>query len=168
MLAVDIHRRRLKLVEQAACRLGLTSIQIVAGDSREAHSFALPSPSGVLVDAPCSGLGVIRRLPELKWRRREEDFAAFHKGQMELLTAAARVLLPGGRLLYSVCTNEPEETEDVVRAFEQNHAGFIRQKVGAMLPSSLDGLREQSTVHLLPHRHGIDGFFLALWHKNNG
>ncbi len=122
--AVEKNQSRLGLVKKAAERLGLKSIEPVLADGRQIHTLGLPAPAAILVDAPCSGLGVISRLPEIKWRREEKDLQQNQKLQLELLHAAARILPPGGTLLYSVCTNEPEETDHVKKQFEHHHPSF--------------------------------------------
>ena len=127
---------------------------MVAGDGR------------VLVDAPCSGLGVIRRLPELKWRRREEDPAGLRKRQLALLGAAAALIPPGGKLLYSVCSNEPEETVAVAADFAKANPSFtLLTGPGAALSGLPENWAAGGTVELWPHRHGVDGFFMALWRR---
>ena len=166
VFAVEIHSHRLRLVENAAARLGLKSIMPVSADSRAIENHNLPEPSAVLVDAPCSGLGVIRRLPEIKWRRCEEDLPGMHALQSDLVSAAARLLPPGGKLLYSVCSGEPEETTRVVETFTGSHPQFILEDLHPFLPLSLrHGQDKSRTVSLWPHRHDLDGFFIALWRR---
>ena len=164
--ACDLYQGRLQLVEKAARRLGLQNIITVAIDGRNPGAHNLPLADAILVDAPCSGLGVIRRLPEIKWRRNEEDLLRMQALQIELLTSAARLLKPGGKLLYSVCTTEPEETEAVVAAFNLAHQQFIPEELLSRLPLSLQSDQDSSeTIKLWPHRHDLDGFFIALWRK---
>ncbi len=166
--AVELHQSRIGLVEKAAARIGLKSIVPVQADGREIENLKLPAADVVLVDAPCSGLGVIRRLPEIKWRRSEKDLIVFQKLQLELLAAAARQLRPGGRLLYSVCTTEPEETVQVAESFLKVHPDFIPQPLSPLLPSKLQSLfKDSPTLTFLPHRHNLDGFFIALWQKTS-
>lgn len=168
--AVDLHQSRLQMVKKAARRLGLQSVNTLLADGRtiagDNFSTITAAPAAVLVDAPCSGLGVIRRLPEIKWRRSLQDLSGFQELQTELLQAAARLLPVGGRLLYSVCTNEPEETRQVVERFNREHKQFALQKVPALLPAPLQREQEdQYTALLQPDLHGLDGFFIALWIK---
>ncbi len=164
--ACDLHQSRLQLVEKAANRLGLKNITTVAVDGRNPGAQNLPLADAILVDAPCSGLGVIRRLPEIKWRRNEEDLLRMQALQIELLTSAARLLKPGGKLLYSVCTTEPEETEAVVAAFSMAHQQFIAEELLSSLPLSLQSDQDSSeTIILWPQRHDLDGFFIACWRK---
>jgi 16S rRNA (cytosine967-C5)-methyltransferase len=164
--AIEQNRARLGLVEKAALRLGLSCIRSMVADGRNAAELGLKQPDAVLVDAPCSGLGVIGRLPEIKWRRREEDLAGLQKLQLELLTAAASLLSPGGRLIYSVCTTEPEETVEVVEKFNCANPGFSPEPLLSRLPLVLqEGQASTDTVTILPHRQSLDGFFIAGWRK---
>ncbi len=163
--AVELHPSRISLIKKAAARLGLSSIVAVQGDGAELKNLNLPAADAVLVDAPCSGLGVIRRLPEIKWRRSEEDLPVFHKLQLKLLAAAGQ-LRPGGRLIFSVCSTEPEETEQVAEAFLNHNPNFIPQPLSPLLPQPLQPLfKDIPTLTFLPHRHNFDGFFIALWQK---
>ncbi len=165
--AIEQHSARLRLVEKAALRLGLNCIRPVVADGRSAAGLNLKQPAAVLVDAPCSGLGVIGRLPEIKWRRTEEDLEVLQKLQIELLAAAASLLTQGGRLIYSVCTTEPEETVQVVEKFGCSNPDFVRELLVSRLPSALQG-GENTTgaVTIFPHQHGLDGFFIAGWRKS--
>ena len=164
--AVDLHPRRLKMVQRAARRLGLQSIKTAAADGTQIGPPRFAPPQRILVDAPCSGLGVIRRLPELKWRRQPEEFADLARTQLALLQAAARLLRPGGRLLYSVCTTEPEETTAVAEALEEACPELTPQPLEPLLPPALkDGLVSPGRLFLYPHRHELDGFFISLWSK---
>lgn len=164
VLAADLRRRRLSLVEEAARRLGLSSIRTLVADGREIHRSGLALQDRILVDAPCSGLGVIRRLPEVKWRRGEEQLLKMHKLQLDLLEAASLLLSAGGTLVYSVCSNEPEETAAVVAAFSTKHPEMALHSEFAGLPASLSGaVTCAGAINLLPHRHRVDGFFIARW-----
>jgi len=166
--AVELHKSRAGMVEKAAARLGLKSIVPIQADGREIGNLNLPAADAILVDAPCSGLGVTRRLPEIKWRRSEKDLIIFQKLQLELLASAAGQLSLGGRLLYSVCTTEPEETVQVAEAFLAAHPHFLPQPLFPLLPQPLQPLFSGSrTLTFLPHRHNLDGFFIALWQKTS-
>jgi 16S rRNA (cytosine967-C5)-methyltransferase len=165
--AVELHQSRIGLIEKAAARLGLKSIVPVQADGRKFKNLNLPAADAILVDAPCSGLGVIRRLPEIKWRRSEQDLIGFQKLQLELLASASGQLRPGGRLLYSVCTTEPEETVQVTELFQKDYPDFSLLPLSPLLQPPLQELFMNSpTLTFLPHRHNFDGFFIALWQKN--
>lgn len=168
--AVDLHGHRLRLVEQAARRLQLTIIKTLQADGTRIGEAGLPPPHRILVDAPCSGLGVIRRLPELKWRRTPADLKNLPRMQLDLLCSAAALLRPGGLLLYSVCTFEPEETAAVAEAFSAAHPSFKAQPMHPLIPSGLgmEAAGPGSALYLYPHSHGLDGFFFALWRKGRG
>jgi 16S rRNA (cytosine967-C5)-methyltransferase len=108
----------------------------------------------VLVDAPCSNLGVLRRNPEVKWRRGAADVAASAARQREILTAAAGMVKPGGRLVYATCSMEPEENEAVAAAFRVARPDFVVDPPAAFpLPLDDDGM-----LRCRPHRHDTDGF----------
>lgn len=167
--AVEINRNRLQLVDKAARRLKLKSVQTFRADGRSIDRQSLPKPAAILVDAPCSGLGVIRRLPEIKWRRQEEDLVKMQSLQMDLLSAAARLLPPGGRLLYSVCSDQPEETSQVVEKINRRHPELGIEPIKPRLPLPL--LEDQvktGLINLWPHRHDLDGFFMAFWRNKGG
>ncbi len=162
--AIDLHKQRLQMVEQAARRLRLQSIRTLEADGRKIGILDLPVPSAVLVDAPCTGLGVIRRLPEIKWRRTAGDPFRMQKLQLQLLNAAAGILPVGGKLLYSVCSSEPEEGIKVMERFSADHPYFRLEECVPLLPSALQKNQDNlCTVSLLPHHHDTDGFYMALW-----
>lgn len=164
--AVETRMNRLQLVEKAARRLGLKSIRTILADGRNINMQGLSVPAAILVDAPCSGLGVIRRLPEIKWRRRQEDLIKMQALQTELLSAAAHLLPSGGKLIYSVCSNQPEETDQVAGKFNRTHPEFDPEPFRPLLPQLLQGDHgDTGPVHIWPHHHDLDGFFIALWRK---
>lgn len=167
ILAIDFNPKRLRLVEQAARRLGLHCITTIAGDGRAPASLKLPVPDRILVDAPCSGLGVIRRRPDLKWRRRPEDIPVMQCLQLELLRAAAGLLAPGGILVYSVCSNETEETRAVAEIITRTEPSLEPEAIPSLLlrPELSSPERLAGRLDLYPHRHGMDGFFIARWRK---
>jgi 16S rRNA (cytosine967-C5)-methyltransferase len=159
--ACDVRGRRIALLQdtlrQAGCREARPVY--VAADG------ALPFASGfdrVLVDAPCSGLGTVRRDPDIKWRRQEDDLAALAGRQLTLLQRAAAVVRPGGRLVYATCSSEPEENEMVVERFLAGHPAFrlldLRRDGRAELAPVLDS---RGLLRTLPFAHGLEAFFAA-------
>jgi len=148
--AIDIHPHKIKLIEEQARRLGLSCIAAEAGDAAHlTEKFGDERFDRILVDAPCSGFGVIRRKPDLKWRKSEDDIRAVSRLQLEILSEAGKLLKPGGRLVYSTCTVEREENERVIERFLAGHPEY-----------ELEGARR-----ILPHEYGTDGFFIARLHR---
>ncbi len=157
VLAVDSSARRLLQVEASVERLGLGWVDVAARD-------LLASPwtvdegtfDAVLLDAPCSGLGVLRRHPEIRWNRRPADIATLARRQRGFLEAVALAVRAGGRLVYAVCTLTQGETDDVVAAFLQDHPEFEVGPAPASLdPSLLDG----GALKTDPLHHDLDGFY---------
>jgi len=129
----------------------------------------------VIVDAPCSGLGTLRRNPDLKWRQSPEGVKEMNVKQAAILEAAARLVKPGGRLVYATCSVLPAENEDIAAAFTAAHANFQplpagevleHLKIASAVSLCSGGEQGQQYLRLWPHRHGTDGFFAAVWVKN--
>ncbi|MHB8709578.1 MAG: 16S rRNA (cytosine(967)-C(5))-methyltransferase RsmB [Desulfuromonadales bacterium] len=161
--ALDLHPQRLRLVEQGAARLGCSGITAHSWDMTLFPPF-LPAKScdGVLVDAPCSGLGVLRRNPEARWRLQPADVVVLAERQAMILNQAAALVKPGGRLVYAVCTLTPEETDRQVADFLARHPDFRRQSLADTVPDSWrELLDDQGCLRSWPHRFGLDGFFAA-------
>jgi 16S rRNA (cytosine967-C5)-methyltransferase len=157
--ALDLYEHRLRLVEANCRRLGVRIVKTALADARSLDRFAGREFDRVLLDAPCSGFGVIRRKPDLKWRRNERDIAGLAAAQAALLQEAARVT--SGVLVYSTCTNEPEETDRVVASFLSANPDFVSDDPGTLLPEDWRCCAGPHGIHLFPHTHGVDGFFMA-------
>jgi 16S rRNA (cytosine967-C5)-methyltransferase len=158
IVAVDRYEAKLRMLADGARRLGFASmIEPLQGDAR---SLAIDPADVVLVDAPCSGLGVLSKKPDIKWKRRPEEIDQLAALQGEILDNAARLVAPGGHLVYSTCTIEPAENEDVVRAFLARHEEFELVDAASVLDRRFvtdDG----AFLQTYPHRHGVDGTFGA-------
>ena len=170
ILAFDLHEHKLPLVEALAERLGIHIIRTRQGDARELPGVAPQSQDKVLVDAPCSGLGVLRRKPDARWQKREEELDQLPSLQLAILERAAATVKSGGELVYSTCTIEPEENFEVAKAFRSRHPEFLPVDLTASLgfPLSDEGdLRQarKGMLQLFPHKHGTDGFFLAKFRR---
>ena len=162
LYAFDVSDKRLVNLKPRLARSGLSNVHPARIEhERDMKVKRLAGKvDRVLVDAPCSGLGTLRRNPDLKWRQGPEAVAELTQKQASILAAAASLLKPGGRLVYATCTLLAEENEAIVSAFLAAHPDF------ALLPASELLARQGITVegemlHLLPHRHQTDGFFAA-------
>jgi 16S rRNA (cytosine967-C5)-methyltransferase len=154
VLAFDPQPGRLARVNEAAARLGVTIAETVEGPVEALASRWPGGCDGVLVDAPCSNLGVLRRNPEVKWRRQPADVAGAGERQRRILTAAAGLVRPGGLLVYATCSLEPEENDEVARAFLAGRPDFaVDPPAGSPVAPDAAGF-----VRCLPHRHDTDGF----------
>ncbi len=157
VLAVDRHAGRLRGVDESARRLGVESVvETMQGDAR---TVTPPQADVVLVDAPCSGLGVIDRKPDIKRTRTPEDIARTVGLAGQILENASRLVRAGGSLVYTTCTIEPEENDGVIRAFIDRHPEYT---VEAVPPSIPNDVRDGPFLRTYPHRHGIDGSFGAV------
>jgi 16S rRNA (cytosine967-C5)-methyltransferase len=161
VIALDRHASRLGLIHRAAQRLGLANLRILERDA--ARGFDLQGRlrfRHILVDAPCSGLGALRRNPDARWRIGPEEIPRLADGALELLRSAARYVDEGGALAYSVCTGTPEETGQVVARFLRREPAFRLDDPRPWLPAAAHELVDAGgALRTLPHRHGCDGFF---------
>ncbi len=162
IVAVDNQPRRLADLEKMVGHLGLESVRSLAADSLDLRA-ALDRPADrILLDAPCSGLGTLRRRPDIKWKRRRSDLRELAETQSALLEAAAAALAPGGTLVYSVCTITPEETTAVVEGFLASHPGFSLEEPGPFCPGGPPQPQERGEfIQTYPDLHEIDGMFIS-------
>ncbi|QDR80674.1 16S rRNA (cytosine(967)-C(5))-methyltransferase RsmB [Sporomusa termitida] len=164
VLSTDIYEHKLALTRENASRLGLTNIETRALDAVNLDSMYPLKADRVLVDAPCSGLGVLRRKPDSRWRKTEDILQDLPRLQSAILASAARCVKPGGVLVYSTCTTEPEENQDIVQAFLQVQPQFSLETTGQYLPGKK---RPATMLQLWPHTDGVDGFFIARMRRQN-
>lgn len=159
LVGVDTNGNRLAAGLESAHRHGLSMVEVIEADFRsKVPSEELPAADAVLLDAPCSGLGVLSRRSDLRWRRDEESLRELTALQDELLEAAVSFVKPGGRLVYATCTIEPEENEQRIEGFLRRHRKFSLESVANDVPA---GLETNGYFVSLPHLHGIDGAFGA-------
>lgn len=161
LAACDVRPARVRLLRDTVRAGGAGCVRLV----RVPVSGALPFTGGfdrVLVDAPCSGLGTIRRDPDIRWRRTEGDLAAFARDQLALVERAADVVRPGGRLVYATCSSEPEENEAVVDALLARRPDFARLDLRNAGPPAIAPLvDDHGRLRTLPFAHGLEAFFAA-------
>lgn len=167
VIAHDIEWNRLKEIPKRAERAGLRSIQLETSKQRDQRG--LPQADIVLVDAPCSGLGTVRRLPTVKWRITPDTLARHARKQLQVLGQYAGNVKPGGTLVYATCSIMPEENEGVVEQFLSAHPEFTPdplapsfEQFGITIPSLEDG---QATLQVDPYHHQTDGLFMARMKK---
>ena len=161
IIACDVRARRIELLAQTVQDSGSHIVRIVQADAASPLPFSRKFDF-VLLDAPCSGLGTLRRDPDIRWRRREEDLAVLAATQRRMLEQAAACVAPGGRLVYATCSSEPEENEDVVEGFLAEDRAFTL--VGAR---TIEGVPEsvvdaRGYLRTLPHEHALEAFFGAV------
>jgi len=150
IIASDIYRRKLDLIDREAKRLGITNIETRSWDATRVDSSMLQKADRVLVDAPCSGLGVVRRKPEIKYKERTSDMDLLPKKQLAILSASSGYVKPGGTLVYSTCTINPEENEMVTDAFLKKNTTF----------------KLVEKIQLFPNTDGTDGFYICVMKKD--
>lgn len=170
VIANDVHPHKAKLIAEQATRLGLDqTVQVTTGDALMlAELYEPASFDRILLDAPCSGFGVIRRKPDLKWSKTPGDVSEIAALQLKLLETVSQLLKPGGVLVYSTCTIERQENAGVVSAFLDRHPGFTADEapeVFRRLPEAAD--REEIGLQVLPQDAGSDGFYIARLVRNS-
>ncbi|MFO7692500.1 MAG: 16S rRNA (cytosine(967)-C(5))-methyltransferase RsmB [Vicinamibacterales bacterium] len=164
LVAGDLRSRRIRLLRQTLRAARITSAHIVVHDLMGGAPFG-PVFDCVLVDAPCSSLGTIRRDPDIRWSRREGDLAALALRQGRMLDEASCVVRPGGLLVYATCSSEPEENDRVVDGFLGRHGAFVLEDpraAGPPLPGGVAAcLDRRGCLRTLPHAHALEAFFGA-------
>ncbi len=163
LVAADLRPARIRLLRDTLTGMGADT-RVVRLDLRRGAPFG-PVFDRVLVDAPCSGLGVLRRDPEIRWRRVPGDLPRFAAEQLAMADHAADAVRPGGVLVYATCSSEPEENEDVVAAFLDAHPDFrpVPPERNGPLPPGVHGvLDDRGRLATTPFRHGLDAFFAVV------
>ena len=168
LYAFDVAEKRLNNLKPRLKRSGLSNIhpQLIGGENDSKVKRLAGKIDRVLVDAPCSGLGTLRRNPDLKWRQTPEAVAELIAKQQSILTSAARLIKPGGRLVYGTCSILPEENEDIITAFLASHPEFHLKPAGEILAQQHIPLDTGEFLRLNPAVHGTDGFFAAVMEKS--
>jgi 16S rRNA (cytosine967-C5)-methyltransferase len=164
LYAFDVSPRRLAKLKPRLARSGLSNVHpVLIADERDERIRRLAGKADrVLVDAPCSGFGTLRRNPDLKWRQTPQALDELAAKQARLIAAAATLVKAGGRLVYATCSVLPEENEAIIESFLAAHPAFGLGDAPAELSRSGIAFADGSFLRLYPHRHGCDGFFAAL------
>ena len=166
LVATDLRDRRIDLLRRTVAASGAANVHIVQADVRKPLPFHTLFDC-VLVDAPCSGLGTLRRDPDIRWRRREDDLPALAAAELTMLQRAADVVAPGGRLIYATCSSEPEENEAIADAFLATTGSFAPVHAGEvstqLAPAVVD---RRGHLRTAPHLHGLEAFFGAVFQRS--
>lgn len=164
LYAWDISEKRLANLKPRLARSGLSNVQpqLIAHENDARVKRLAGKIDRVLVDAPCSGLGTLRRNPDLKFRQSPQSVAELNVKQAAILTSAARLLKPGGRLVYATCSILHEENQSIVQGFLTAHPGFRLVPAGEVLAQLKIELAMGDYLELSPQQHGTDGFFAAV------
>lgn len=168
--AFDVSEKRLAQLKPRLKRSGLSNLhpQLIANENDLKIKRLAGKLDRVLVDAPCSGLGTLRRNPDLKWRQKPQDIEELRLKQAAILTAAARLVKSGGRLVYATCSILAEENEQIVEAFLAAHPDFRLVEAAEALAQQHIPLDTGKYLKLAPHTHGTDGFFAAAMERKSG
>ncbi|MCS7264706.1 MAG: 16S rRNA (cytosine(967)-C(5))-methyltransferase RsmB [Armatimonadetes bacterium] len=162
VIAIDLHPSRLKLVEENAQRLKLLKIKPLLGDWNELARQFINFADKVLLDVPCSGTGTLRRKVDARWRKSEEVVKELTEIQMRLLESSAPVVKKGGVIVYSTCSLEPEEDEELIKAFLERHQEFVLEDPRLFLPAEIPkAVTKEGFLKLFPQKHNTDGVFAA-------
>ena len=167
VIAADRRASRVRILKKTLAHAGVVA-PVLALDALTGLPFA-DRFDRVLLDAPCSGLGTIRRDPDIKWNRQETDLQRFADAQLTMLGHAAGVVRPGGSLIYSTCSSEPDENEAVVDSFLASHADFalVPLEFGADCPNPGRVMDDRGCLRTRPFAHGLDAFFAARLVRRN-
>jgi 16S rRNA (cytosine967-C5)-methyltransferase len=158
VVAADVRARRVRLLDRTVRALGAARVRVVHADAARPLPFTAEFDK-VLVDAPCSGLGTLRRDPDIKWRRTADEFARLAEVQVRILMEAAATVRPGGRLVYATCSSEPEENEEVVDRFLDQCPEFHAEPV--CVPQAPQLVNARGDLRTYPFRDGLEAFYAA-------
>jgi 16S rRNA (cytosine967-C5)-methyltransferase len=163
LVATDLRDRRIRLLQRTVALSGAANVHVVQADLRKPLPFSRPFDC-VLVDAPCSGLGTLRRDPDIRWRRRESEIATLAAAEFTMLQRAAEMVAPGGRLVYATCSSEPEENEQIADAFAAAAPEFVSVAAQDATTQLTDLLVDaRGFLRTAPHLHHLASFFGAVF-----
>lgn len=160
IIALDVNEEKRRLIQKNCLRLGITNVITAVGDAR---NFSLKPVDGVLVDAPCTGLGVLGKNSDLRWQKKEEDVERMKSLQLSILFNAANLVKKGGVLVYSTCTMTKEENDEVVEEFLKQRDDF--DLIDASKYIIRNAVDDNGMVRTFPFRHGVDGSFAVRLEK---
>ena len=162
IIAVDVSQDRVRRIAENCQRLGISTVQVHVADAANASLDFAKDADYVLVDVPCSGFGVLRRRPDVRWNKTPNQLDELAQLQFKILQNAARKVKQGGVLVYSTCSTEPEENEMVIRRFLKANPHFVVENAREFLPAAIArAITPEGFLQTFPHEHGIDGTFAA-------
>jgi 16S rRNA (cytosine967-C5)-methyltransferase len=162
ILAVELSDAKIRRITENCNRLGVTNVQSRIANAAKARLEFIAEADFVLIDAPCSGFGTLRRHADIRWNKTIEQVRQLAKLQSLILSKVARYIRPGGVLVYSTCTVEPMENEEVIYQFLDEHPHFTIENAGDFLPSvPSSAITSDGFLQTFPHEHGVDGAFAA-------
>ena len=162
IIAVDMNNKKLDVLSENCKRLGVQNVETKVVDLTKDDLSFISDADAVLIDAPCSGFGTLRRHPDIRWNKTEIQLQALNKLQYRLLERTAQHIKKGGILVYSTCTIEPTENEKIVNRFTKNHPMFSVERVDEFLPKIPEtAMTQEGFLQTFPHEHGVDGTFAA-------
>ena len=169
LIAVDVSAEKIALLEKNCRRVGAHNVETQVLDATKADLGFIKTADAVLIDAPCSGFGTLRRHPDIRWNKTFKQVRTLSEIQYSLLRNAAQHIKPGGILVYSTCSVEPMENEEVVQRFLTNFPMYTVENARSFLPNVPSGvITPQGFVQTFPHEHGVDGAFAARLRKGVG
>jgi 16S rRNA (cytosine967-C5)-methyltransferase len=168
LVALDVSESKLSRLKADMQRLGISILSTLSHNlERELPRDQLPGFDRILLDAPCSGIGVMRRNPDIKWRSSKRNLTKYKTRQLRLLENLYRLVKPSGILVYAVCSPEPEENEEVVNEFLNNHDEFAISKQFGQLPDTVCSMADVPGVFkTFPHLKQMDGFYAVRLQRN--
>lgn len=162
ILATDISQNKLSLVDEHCKRMGISNVKTEVLDATKLSEKPTKILfDKILIDAPCMGLGVIRRNPETKWWLKESDIKEIVKKQQLILENAAKLLVPGGIIIYATCSTTTNENEQVIKDFLTKNNSFAKEDLSELFPQFKDLITKEGYFRSWPHKNGMDGFFVA-------
>jgi 16S rRNA (cytosine967-C5)-methyltransferase len=165
LVACDVRGRRMELLKKTLAETGANGVKLVQADLLNPLPFRAIFTT-VIIDAPCSGLGTLRRDPDIRWRRQETDLPALAAAQQRMLDHAGSAVVAGGRLVYATCSSEPEENEQVAEGFACDHPDFSWVDARGAHPQLTDNLIDShGYLRTTPHQHQLEAFFGATFEK---
>ncbi len=162
IIAVDISEKKLNILRENCKRIGVQNVETRTIDATKADLSFISAADAVLIDVPCSGFGTLRRHPDIRWNKTSDQLRSLSNLQYRLLKNAAPHIKPGGILVYSTCTIEPTENEEIINRFLKNFPMFTLEHASEFLPDiPQSAITPQGFLQTFPHEHGVDGAFAA-------